>query len=206
MSCSLESKNGNVVMSVKEIYARNGRINYKKLKEFVQTVNKTTFCSMLNHPLLVSKKLYEGELSNVGNSTNTMVFNVKAVREHIAKSSSESALYRIDMDDNVQTSIFALVKGRDSYTDVNTFTVGRMIPNDIVIPDFTISKHHATIKIIDGEYHCFDLNSTNYTFVGDDAVEANKSKILRSCEYITFGRLGFIFMPAEKLYDMIALQ
>jgi hypothetical protein len=190
-------------VSLREIYSRNGRINNKKITELVNSVSKSQFISMIPHPMLVSRKLYEGNLQQHG-STNTMVFSVKAIREQIAKKENlEDTVSDMTEDDTFVSSIFALVKNRDSYNSQNVFTIGRVLPNDIVIPDFTISKIHASIKFIDNSYQCFDLGSTNGTLVANRLLKANESVILSPCDFITLGRLGFVFMPNEKLYDLL---
>ena len=194
-----------MAISIKDVYARNGRVRTGKLIELIQSVPRHTFCSMISHPMLVSKTLYDGQLQQVGNSTNTMVFNVKALKEQITQTSRdlEDTISEMNEEDNFNSSIFALIKNPDSYSAEDVFTIGRVIPNDIVIPDFTISKKHASIRIIEDSYHCFDLGSTNGTLVAGKILQANESITLRPCEYITIGRLGFVFMPAEKLYDLL---
>lgn len=44
-------------------------------------------------------------------------------------------------------------------------TIGRIESNDIVIPDPSISRHHAQIKLANGEFFLSDLASTNGTFL-----------------------------------------
>jgi hypothetical protein len=191
-------------VTIKDIYSRNGRVRNNKLTELINSVDKRTFTSLISHPMLISRKLYEGQLQQYGDSTNTMVFNVKAIREQILEQESlEDTVSQISDSDNFNSSIFALIKNRDTYTDQNVFTIGRVMPSDIVIPDFTISKKHASIKYIDNSYACFDLGSTNGTLVADSLIKANESTVLRPCEFITLGRLGFVFMPPEKLYDLL---
>lgn len=43
--------------------------------------------------------------------------------------------------------------------------IGRALNNDVVIPDATVSQHHAEVHWIDGEAELVDLGSTNGTFL-----------------------------------------
>jgi len=190
-------------LSIKDIYARNGRVRNKALIELINSVPQYQFCNMIPHPMLVSRKLYDGQMQQVGDSTNTMIFNVQAIRDQIAKNENlEDTISQLN-DENFNSAIFALTKSRDSNTSPNVFTVGRVIPNDIVIPDFTISKLQASIRLIEENYFCTDLNSTNGTLVAGKLLQANEPQVLKSCDFITFGRLGFVFMPPEKLYELL---
>lgn len=47
----------------------------------------------------------------------------------------------------------------------SVFNIGRRLENDLVIEDQRISREHAQIRAIKGQYVIFDLNSTGGTFV-----------------------------------------
>ena len=190
-------------VSIKDVYARNGRVRNKNLIELINSIPLYQFISMVSHPMLVSRKLYDGEMQRVGDSTNTMVFNVQEIRDKIAKNENlEDTISQMN-DENFNSSIFSLTKAPDSNKSPNVFSIGRVIPNDIVIPDFTISKLHASIRLIEEKYFITDLNSTNGTLVAGKILQANEPQVLKSCDFITFGRLGFVFMPPEKLYELL---
>ena len=190
-------------ISIKDVYARNGRVRNKSLIELINTVPAHEFSSIVTQPMLVSRKLYEGQMQPVGDSRNTMVFNVQAIRDQIAKNENMEDTISQFSDENFNSAIFSLTKSADSNTSPNVFSIGRVIPNDIVIPDFTISKLHATIRIIEEKYYLFDINSTNGTLVAGKLLQENEPQVLKSCDFITFGRLGFVFMPPEKLYELL---
>ena len=134
-----------------------------------------------------------------------MVFSVKEIRESLLKrgQSLEDTFNGLNDDDNFNQSIYALRKNRDSTTSPNVFTIGRIIPNDLIIPDFTISKSHAAIRLEEGKYYITDLGSTNGTLVADTVLKENQSHVLKDFEFITIGRLGFVFMRQERLYDLL---
>ncbi|MCM8540523.1 MAG: FHA domain-containing protein [Lentisphaeraceae bacterium] len=190
-------------VSIKDVYARNGRVRNKPLIDLINSVPLHQFSSMISHPMLVSRKLYEGQMQAVGDSRNTMVFDVQAIKDQIKKNENMEETISQFSDENFNSAIFALTKSADLRTSENVFSIGRVIPNDIVIPDFTISKLHATIRLIDQKYYLSDIESTNGTLVAGMLIQANEPQVLKSCDFITFGRLGFVFMPPEKLYELL---
>ncbi|TAE17614.1 MAG: FHA domain-containing protein [Bacteroidetes bacterium] len=70
------------------------------------------------------------------------------------------------------------------YLNKPTLTVGRAANNDIVIPEQTVSNHHATITIENGSFFLSDLGSTNGTFVNGSRVDR---KLLKAGDIIKFG-------------------
>ncbi len=62
--------------------------------------------------------------------------------------------------------------------------VGRGLDNDVVIPDSSVSRHHAEIEIQDHSVVLRDLNSSNGTYVDGARV---KEALLRARERILFG-------------------
>jgi pSer/pThr/pTyr-binding forkhead associated (FHA) protein len=47
-----------------------------------------------------------------------------------------------------------------------TARIGRALDNDIVVTDASVSRHHATIEAVNGNYKLRDLGSQNGTFIG----------------------------------------
>ncbi len=190
--------------NIKALYSRNGRVKNKNLIDLINSLPSHHYCAMVPHPMLVSRKLYDGQMDNVGNGTNTMLFNVAAIRDQVVKQQQNlNDTVSQNGDENYNSAIFALFKSPDSVTAANMFSVGRVIPSDIVIPDFTISKKHAIIKFSDNKYFCTDLGSTNGTLVAGKILKKNESQVIHPNDLITFGRLGFIFLPPAKIYELL---
>ncbi len=65
---------------------------------------------------------------------------------------------------------------------------------DVIIDDVEISSTHCQIQNINGEYHVFDMNSTNGTFL-------NKARIVKARlndgDVITIGKTNFKFAMEE---------
>jgi adenylate cyclase len=51
-------------------------------------------------------------------------------------------------------------------------TLGRSSDNDVVLRDFSVSRHHAKVEIGDGGFRILDLGSTNGVKINDEFVES----------------------------------
>lgn len=70
------------------------------------------------------------------------------------------------------------------YLNKPTMNIGRAANNDIVIPEQTVSNHHARITIENGSFFLLDLGSTNGTFVNGTRVDR---KLLKAGDIVKFG-------------------
>ena len=59
------------------------------------------------------------------------------------------------------------------------------------------------VRLIENSYYVTDLGSTNGTLIAGRLLQANESQVLNDGEFITIGRLGFVFMPPAKIYDLL---
>jgi pSer/pThr/pTyr-binding forkhead associated (FHA) protein len=48
--------------------------------------------------------------------------------------------------------------------------IGRRLENTIVIDDLRVSRSHAQLRLVDGQYVLYDLNSTGGTFINEQRV------------------------------------
>ncbi|TAE67460.1 MAG: FHA domain-containing protein [Bacteroidetes bacterium] len=65
-----------------------------------------------------------------------------------------------------------------------TMTIGRAANNDIIIPEQTVSSHHATLTIENGNFFISDINSTNGTFVNGTRID---KKMLKGGDLLKLG-------------------
>jgi hypothetical protein len=70
------------------------------------------------------------------------------------------------LGDCIPENAFIIVNGLDTIAlTQSVFNIGRRLGNDLVIEDSRISREHAQIRAVKGQYVIFDLNSTGGTFV-----------------------------------------
>ncbi len=69
--------------------------------------------------------------------------------------------------------------------------IGRNRQNDIQIRDPSVSRYHAIIRYVDGQYLVVDLASTNGTFVNGS--EVSRARELRPGDRIEFGNVNVVF-------------
>jgi pSer/pThr/pTyr-binding forkhead associated (FHA) protein len=84
-------------------------------------------------------------------------------------------------------------QGKGFPLDSALTTVGRYTGNTVIIPDETISRHHARIRKTDEGYSIEDLNSANGLFVNGSRVTA--ARALKTGDVIRLGE------SVELLYE-----
>ena len=80
--------------------------------------------------------------------------------------------------------------GRKIEIDRDELTIGRSSSSNIPIDDPAASSRHCMVKRDGRKYTLYDLNSTNGTFLNDDAV---KELRLKPKDIITVGSLQIVF-------------
>ncbi|MBE3558635.1 MAG: FAD-dependent oxidoreductase [Ktedonobacteraceae bacterium] len=86
---------------------------------------------------------------------------------------------------------------RLSKTDVTV--VGRQPGVHLLIDQGTVSRRHAEISYVNGQYVLRDLNSTNGTFVNDVRLPSTSTSVLKANDLVRFGTLvkfRFVLRPA----------
>jgi pSer/pThr/pTyr-binding forkhead associated (FHA) protein len=66
---------------------------------------------------------------------------------------------------------------------------------DIIVADHEISSTHCQIQNINGDYHIFDMNSTNGTFVNNERVVKAR---LNDGDIVTMGQTSFKFQLEDE--------
>ncbi|MGD8286888.1 MAG: FHA domain-containing protein, partial [Desulfobacterales bacterium] len=104
--------------------------------------------------------------------------------------------------ETLKHAVYPLVKGEFASGAVNRFSIGRVDGNDMVMPDYAISKEHAFIEIRRGRYLLKDNTSTNGTKLNGKRVE-DKPVGLVDGDIVSFARYEFTFLFPESLFDML---
>lgn len=99
-----------------------------------------------------------------------------------------------------------VIRGADQGTrfelTASTLRLGRDASNTIQFHDTEVSRHHAEIRKVDGDYVLSDLNSSNGTFVNGERV---KQHCLMSGDQVQVGGTLMLYTgPAEETPDDLA--
>ena len=80
--------------------------------------------------------------------------------------------YRVDEEiDRIPLNAFFVIDGVKIYPLVRAvINIGRRLENDLVIDDPRVSRNHAQLRAVEGNYVLFDLNSTGGTFVNGSRI------------------------------------
>ena len=83
--------------------------------------------------------------------------------------------------------------------------IGRRLENHLVIEDLRVSRSHAQLRAIHGQFVLFDLNSTRGTFVNGERITQT---ILYPGDTISFGGVTLTFKqedppPRPDLIDTV---
>ena len=70
------------------------------------------------------------------------------------------------------------------------FTIGRAGSSDLMIPDMTVSWHHAELRLVGSDWVLADLGSTNGTRANGWRV--GSGLLVRAGDEVTFGQVGFL--------------
>ncbi len=149
----------------------------------------------MQQPVLVGASIQAGSLATQNRHAKeelnkTVIFEVDAAES--ASSSSES----------LKHAIYPLVKSEYASGRIHIFPIGRVDGNDMIMPDYAISKQHAIIEIKRGDYLIRDVGSTNGTFINGKRVDKKPVQI-RDKDIVAFARYEFTFLFPESLYDML---
>ena len=147
-------------------------------------------------PALVGSAIHAGTILNQeGMSSNQM--NRTQLFEPSSGLSGPAAA-----SESLKHAIYPLIKGEYATTPRGIFSVGRVEGNDMIMPDFAISKKHATIQADKGRFFITDCGSTNGTQVNKKPV-GKKPVTLHDRDVISFARYEFMFLYPETLYTML---
>src|SRR4051794_26376643 len=72
-------------------------------------------------------------------------------------------------------------------------TVGRVDDNMIVISDISVSSHHATLTLVEGDYVLRDIGSTNGSRLNGRTIEEEKDYPLQDSDTVTFGKVSALY-------------
>ena len=173
----------------------SGRIGLQMLQKMAKVYNRIEFERFMQQPVLVGSSIQAGSLATQNRHAKdelnkTVIFEVDT--EESAASSKDS----------LKHAIYPLVKNEYATGPVNIFSIGRVDGNDMIMPDYAISKQHATIEIKRNTYLLRDGGSTNGTMINGKRVDKKPVQI-KDKDVIAFARYEFTFFAPESLYEML---
>ena len=108
----------------------------------------------VNEDLLANEVLVRNSFSNSTKLDKTAAMPTLEPQEEII------------LGDTIPDNAFIIVNGLETILLTQLiFNIGRRLENDLVIEDARISREHAQIRVVKGQYVIFDLKSAGGTFV-----------------------------------------
>jgi predicted component of type VI protein secretion system len=101
------------------------------------------------------------------------------------------------MSSSLALTLPASFGSRTVEVDAKRLSIGRTPDNDLVIDDPSLSRRHALIENIDGNFTLTDCGSANGSFINGRPVEVPTS--LGDWDVLTFGGVGDILVRIEEV-------
>jgi hypothetical protein len=192
---SKSADNGSPVSRIAKILSASGRVSLAALRKLAQEHEAEAFAKYVQNPVLVGSAIKSGIISSAGMGSDTL--NSTQIFE---PAKSQSATF--PASESLKHAIYPLVKGEYPATPRGAFYIGRINGNDMIMPDYAISKRHALIDIEDGLYYIRDAGSTNGTKVNGERLGKKRTR-LNDKDVIGFARYEFTFLYPKSLYNML---
>jgi hypothetical protein len=180
---------------IAKMLSASGRVSLASLRKLAQENEAEVFTKYLQRPVLVGSAIKSGIISSAG--MNNDALNSTQIFEP-----SKSQGTSIAASESLKHAIYPMVKGEYPATPRGAFYIGRINGNDMIMPDYAISKRHAIIDIEDGTYYVRDTGSTNGTRINGTRL-GKKRMQLRDKDVIAFARYEFTFLYPKSLYTML---
>lgn len=120
----------------------------------------------IEHNLTQGKLIIESKFKDIEKPVKTIIAEEKALEDTLTfgKKVIEQTLIKNEWS-------FQVLQGPDQGKKIKilagTWTLGRKPENDIVLNDSSISRIHASIKLVNGKLTITDLDSTNGIFINE---------------------------------------
>jgi hypothetical protein len=192
---SNHSDNAPQIGRIAKMLSASGRVSLASLRKLAQEHEAEAFAIYVQRPVLVGSAIKSGIISSAGMGNDAL--NSTQIFEP-----SKSQGGSISASESLKHAIYPLVKGEYPATPRGAFYIGRINGNDMIMPDYAISKRHAIIDIEDGTYYIRDTGSTNGTKINGSRLGKKRTQ-LRDKDVIGFARYEFTFLYPKSLYNML---
>ncbi|MDX1707568.1 MAG: FHA domain-containing protein, partial [Desulfobacterales bacterium] len=196
VASSVKQKDGGYVGRLSKLLSASGRVSLASLRKMAREEDASTFVNFVQRPVLVGSAIRTGIISSQSRMSSEELNSTQIFEPSKSMGSSISA------SESLKHAVYPLVKGEYPATPRGSFHIGRINGNDMIMPDYAISKRHAIIEIKDGDYYLRDAGSTNGTKINGSRL-AKKRVRLKDKDVIGFARYEFTFLYPKSLYQML---
>ncbi len=183
--------------NISKMLSASGRIGLTNLRRIASENDKDSFIRFVRQPVLAGAAIQAGRISSQDGSGGSEEMNRTQICDPSNTNPGASPA-----SEALKHAIYPLIKGEYSTTSSKAFIIGRVDGNDMIMPDFAISKKHAAINIDSKSFYLKDLGSTNGTFVNGTRLDKKPLKI-HDQDVLSFARYEFTFLFPSSLYKML---
>lgn len=194
---STSTQTASALGEMSKMLSASGRIGLAHLHRIAQENDKETFIRFVRQPVLAGAAIQAGRISSQASGGGGDEMNRTQIFEPSGTNPGASPA-----SEALQHAIYPLIKGEYSTTSSKAFIIGRVDGNDMIMPDFAISKKHAMINLDSSSFYLKDLGSTNGTFVNGIRLDKKSLKI-HDQDVLSFARYEFTFLFPSSLYKML---
>jgi FHA domain len=181
---------------VARMVSSSGRIGLPVLQQMARSLSREDFVRFMQQPVLAGAAIHLGTLS-AQSSTGPRALNRTVLFEPL-----EGSTDPVSASESLKQAIYPLVRGEFATSTGAMFSIGRIDGNDLIMPDYAISKKHALLEIKQGDYFLKDCGSTNGTTLKGERLQ-DKPVQLSDRDVISFARYEFTLLFPDSLYDML---
>ncbi len=181
---------------IAKMLSASGRVSLAGLRKMAQDNEAEAFAQFMQRPVLVGSAIKAGIISTQSGMASDELNRTQIFEPSKSMGGSLSA------SESLKHAAYPLVKGEYPATPRGSFYIGRINGNDMIMPDYAISKRHAIIDIEDGTYYLRDAGSTNGTKINGSRL-GKKRAMLKDKDVIGFARYEFTFLYPKSLHKML---
>jgi len=105
--------------------------------------------------------------------------------------------------DEKPSSGTTIINLADGVLERGPIAVGRTSENDVVIPEYSVSRKHCFVALVEGIYRITDWGSANGTMVDETDIGRMTPRTLKGGEILTLGRVMLHFLPPRHFADYV---
>ena len=181
---------------IAKMLSASGRVSLASLRKMAQDKEAEAFVKFIQRPVLVGSAIKSGVISTQSGMASDELNSTQIFEPSKSMGGSLSA------SESLKHAVYPLVKGEYPATPRGSFYIGRINGNDMIMPDYAISKRHAIVDVEDGIYYLRDAGSTNGTKINGSRL-GKKRAMLKDKDVIGFARYEFTFLYPKSLYKML---